>query len=79
MLFFLEGKKIKILKPIKKEGKVLLESEEYIFLETSERVEKLKKEELIIELREKNKIFYIKFKNIPNLKQRIKKLKKYLS
>ena len=82
MLFFLEGKNIEIIKSEKgqekKQGLVLVETDEFLFLKTKDGVEKIKKKKLIVKIVEKNKIFYLKTENLPKIKQRIKKIKKFL-
>jgi hypothetical protein len=77
-LFFLEGKEIEILKPAKKQGKLILESNDFIFIEIEGKIEKIHKKNLIIKVKDKNYTYFLKFDKIPNFKQRMKKIKKYL-
>jgi len=77
-LFFLEGKRIEIIKEKKEKGLVLAETEDFIFLKTDKEVKKIEKKKLIIKIIEKNRIIYIKTEKLPKIKQRIKRLKKYL-
>ena len=61
MLFFLEGKNIEIIKSEKgqekKQGLVLVETDEFLFLKTKDGVEKIKKKKLIVKIVEKTKFF----------------------
>ncbi|HIQ50448.1 MAG TPA: hypothetical protein EYH54_00580 [Nautiliaceae bacterium] len=77
-MFFLEGKRIEIIKEKKEKGLVLAETEDFIFLKTDKEVKKIEKKKLIIKIIEKNRIIYIKTEKLPKIKQRIKRLKKYL-
>ena len=78
-MFFFEGKKIFMFKPIKSKAKVLFEEKEFFLVVMNEKKKKIYKKNLLFAIQENNKIIFLKGDYLlHNPVNRIKRFKRRL-